>query len=402
MHPHAGRSFLFFLILLGRLSAGEWSRWEGVPGEMTADRSTAVVARSRRDEAGDGMEKGYLFIYELHNQSGTQTAKVFLCFPVQDSATGIWKDIDPNNPTIVHDIRPMGTVTGTRYSPSPRGLGFESDIKWSEDLPPEEKPADSPVATDKPPVAAETPGTFEGVPLDTSAEGKDVLLNKMGDGRFMVVIELFRQDDMGDNYGDGDGGTQTWQQTFTELLEGYRNPEYYPNTLASFQILSSTPTAIKVRFDVVYQEQISFLLTHLREPPTRISEMVRLHSGEHAPAVASGDKAAPAGRANPNPGNGPADQGPEKFIPASQPAAKAGELEAGAVMHSGYWFDPDDKEAKASDPVIYVRVAGQAKRVRLSAAKEAYGVPQEAAPGTMSHYSERQGKVTIDRGTHRP
>jgi hypothetical protein len=71
-------------------------------------------------------------------------------------------------------------------------------------------------------------------------------------------------------------------------------------------------------------------------------------------------------------------------------------------MHSGYWFDPEDKDAKGDDPVIYVRIAGQAKRVRLSAAKEAYGVPKGASRDTMSHYSERQGKLLVDRNSHRP
>ena len=69
--------------------------------------------------------------------------------------------------------------------------------------------------------------------------------------------------------------------------------------------------------------------------------------------------------------------------------------------HEGYWFDPTDSTRDAADPMIYVRYLGVARRVPLSKAKAEHGVPSTATPATMTHYSEREGRVKIDRGTHR-
>ncbi len=89
---------------------------------------------------------------------------------------------------------------------------------------------------------------------------------------------------------------------------------------------------------------------------------------------------------------------PAKPAPKSTPARP--ESAAPSSATPGYWYDPTDREAKGGDPIIYVRVDGVATRVPLSEAAE-YGVPPDASIDTMTHYSERQKKVLIDRGTHR-
>lgn len=392
MNSRAGRSFLFFLILLGRLSAGEWSRWEGVPGEMTADRSTAVVVRSKRDEAGDDMEKGYLFIYELHNQSGTQTAKVSLCFPEQDSATGSWKDIDPNNPTIVHDIRPMEAVTGSRYSPSPRGLNFRSDIKWSEEVAPAASGGGTSEDEEKNPPPGERE-EFDGVPLSNTL-GLSEAVAKYTDvkARFRAKI-VFRippgetswQEIVGEAAVDVTG---TWRQQMESWLTFIQRTDlqYY----SKLQIVSVTETELTTLCSDLHVYHLLAFLSWNETTPV-VLELALLEPGVPPPPEPQPEKIIPANTPEPQPAG--------NEVPST--GGTSGVLEVSAVVHSGYWLDPDDKDAKAADPVIYVRVAGQAKRVRLSAAKEAYGVPKEAAPDTMSHFSERQGKVTIDRGTHR-
>lgn len=285
------RPALLFIVLLGQVWAGEWSHWSSVGGDFTSDRSANVVVRSRRVEEGDHPDRGFLFEYELHNQAGTQRAKVILYCPVQDPATRRWKEIDRNSPTIVQELAAMATVKGTIYSPSPRGFVFESDVKWPEELAAEnerkaadKQPASSPENAASGSEFTEPQAEFEGVPIDTRKEGRDVLLNKMGYGiqdRFTVVIELFRPaDDNGDGgVIDSSGNRLTWQEIMTGLLESYRNPEDYPDNLASFQILSSSRTAIKVRFSVVDAEKIRILLIGTAKPPARITRLVRLKSG---------------------------------------------------------------------------------------------------------------------------
>lgn len=65
-----------------------------------------------------------------------------------------------------------------------------------------------------------------------------------------------------------------------------------------------------------------------------------------------------------------------------------------------YWYDPTDVSRKSKDKFIYVRIDGAPVRVPLDEAAD-YGVPADATIDTMTHYSEQQKRVTIDRGTHR-
>jgi hypothetical protein len=88
--------------------------------------------------------------------------------------------------------------------------------------------------------------------------------------------------------------------------------------------------------------------------------------------------------------------------PTAAPSAKpAGSPGQDKTPHDGYWFDPQDRSADDDDPCIYVRVNGLVERMPLSEAIKRCGVPDDATIDRMSHYSERQKKVLIDRGTHR-
>ena len=96
------------------------------------------------------------------------------------------------------------------------------------------------------------------------------------------------------------------------------------------------------------------------------------------------------------PGSGPqfAPAKPDKFSVKPAPKTEPAKPEpAKTAAVPGYWYDPDDNEAKGSDPIIYVRVDGEAVRVHLSEAK-GYGVPETATKETMTWYSEKQGKIT--------
>lgn len=378
----------------GSALAGEWTHWEGVKGELHAERSAVVTARSRRDEAGDEMEKGYLFVYELRNHSSTLTAKVSLYFPQQDPATRTWSNIDLSHPPMVHDVPPAGTVTGTRYSPSSRGLIYESDIKWSENLTSltDEKKvhAEADKNAEVKTKTATAATDFEGIAL-TDNQGlrarvsqspetekfraKMVLRGFPGTRDFPVLRKgtLFY-----------DEIPSTWRQLMDEeIANGLAAEEPYHTVI---KVLAASETEMTV--DVITTCR-NYLVTWLEEDefPLTMLELERLGP-------------APANESLPPEQNG------EKIISASQaepkPAAEsnASSLSGALVLHQGYWSDPGDKDAKAQDPVIYVRVSGQAKRVKLSAAKESYGVPASAAPDMMSHYSEREGKVLIDRKTH--
>lgn len=64
-----------------------------------------------------------------------------------------------------------------------------------------------------------------------------------------------------------------------------------------------------------------------------------------------------------------------------------------------YWYDPTDVSRKSKDKFIYVRIDGAPVRVPLDEA-EGYGVPKGATIDTMTHYSEQQKRIVIDRGTH--
>jgi hypothetical protein len=187
MKIHFSRVLLVSLILLARLPAGEWSHWSGVRGDLHADRSASVVIRSRRDEGGDQPNLGYRFVYELHNQSGTLAAKVSMAFPTLDPATRQWEEPDLSHPSIVHDIPPMGTVTGSRYAPSERGMTFESGIKW-----PEEGMADSkPAAKESAPkeAAAGTGGnSYRGVPLTDKKGLLDKLSEDPEETRYRAIL----------------------------------------------------------------------------------------------------------------------------------------------------------------------------------------------------------------------
>lgn len=102
-------------------------------------------------------------------------------------------------------------------------------------------------------------------------------------------------------------------------------------------------------------------------------------------------------------GSGPkfAPTKPDKFSakPKSE-SAKADPAKTAATP--GYWYDPNDNEAKGSDPIIYVRIDGVATRVPLSEAGS-YGVPKGASLDTMTWYSERDGHIVKgkDRGTQK-
>jgi hypothetical protein len=278
MNSHTWRSFLFFLVLLGRLSAGEWSHWAGVGGDLASDRSASVVIRSRHDEGGDQPDLGYRFVYELHNQSGTQPAKVILYCPVQDPATRRWKEVDRNTPTIVHDLPPQGTVTGSRYSPAERGFTFESDVKWPEEQAGGEKgpqvdgeQAPSALGVAGPgPKTAEAQTEFEGVPLSDRAAVEKVVRQYMdSDDDFTYQATLVFQIPPGrtewvgvedDVEVDMSG---TWRERMEYWLAYAERPLAVDGRDLSYQakVISVTSSEMVVEFDRMPKDQMVRYLT---------------------------------------------------------------------------------------------------------------------------------------------
>jgi hypothetical protein len=99
-------------------------------------------------------------------------------------------------------------------------------------------------------------------------------------------------------------------------------------------------------------------------------------------------------------GSGPRfDPVPNKFAAKPKPEPAQAKSDKPAAV-PGYWYDPDDVEAKGSNPIIYVRVEGVATRVYLNDASD-YGVPKDATLDTMTWYRERTGKIDPkkNRGT---
>lgn len=406
-----------FLSCGGSALAGEWTRWEGVGGELISDRSAAVTARSRHDEAGDHRDKGHLFVYELHNQSGTLTAKVSLFFPQQDPATLNWSEIDRSHSPVVHYVPPMGTITGSRYSPSLRGLRYESDIKWSEDLTPkttaeqasEAGKPDQPETGTRPPGEPTGPIRIErsgGSGGYTSSQVSEVIFRLPLDSK--IIVDALNNGDMGAFPIESKTSFRAvikvsrpakfakvsaeYQEIWVnQMLDSLKTDEKFGN-IANLRILSRSNEEIRYSFERADWTTLVSQLENQYESPTIPEEVVLVSYTPPEPI---------------SPAEEPLPESAEKIV-ASTPEAKLGpepEIRMASPKmapsrHEGYWFDPGDKEAKATDPIIYVRVAGEPKRVKLSEAKLAYGVPASAASGSMSHYSEREGKVLIDRKTH--
>jgi hypothetical protein len=269
MKTHHGRSLLFFLILVGRLLAEEnWTHWQGVGGDATSDRSAHVVIRSRRDEAGDQTDLGYRFVYELHNYSGTQRAKVFLYYPVQDPSTRHWKEIDRETPTIVHELPPLGTVTGSVYSPSAHGLRFESGVKWPEELAAEEEQKQA--AGEKsagevgdPAPRSKTAGPqaeFDGVPL-SDLPALEIALRKYqtrdDDVRFRATMVFHIPPGQTDWQGIVDDAavdmSGTWRERLEDWLSFVQKPLEISGRFVNYrlQIVSASATEMTVHFDNV-------------------------------------------------------------------------------------------------------------------------------------------------------
>ncbi len=391
---------LAFVWLSLAMEAGDWSSRE----PLDSNQGGTIELRYRRDEGRDDQEKGYGFVYQINNTSNRQGARVSFCFGTQDPQTGRWSNPSKGEVTKVLEVGPGGTASGTVYSPYPASMDYFASVEWVDGLtsPPEKEegtgatpgdPSGEDEGKGKSPddPAGESPKekgpTFEGVPL-TDVQG--VLGKLRVSEHFRVALVLHWQGS--DEYpaAEGSAETITWQQATIGLLESYRDPHYLrPGvSLASFQIRKSSAKEIIVEFDDICREHLEFLLGVETNPPPDILELSAL-------------------------GNGSLVSGEEKIIPASRPRSEAkpvaapvsetkrDPVKAAPSRHNGYWFDPGDKEAKGEDPMIYVRVDGTARRMKLSVAKRDYGVPGSATKDTMSVYMESLGMLVKDLGTHR-
>jgi hypothetical protein len=398
------RRLLPVLVFVGSclsLTAGNWSLNE----PLGSNKRGTINLRYRRDESRDDREKGYGFVFEITNTNDRQGARVSFSFGVQDPQTLRWSNASKSEITHVLEVGPEGTASGSVYSPYPTGLDYYSAVEWVDGLAPSgkkaeegsgvpeytplereggEKAVDPAKPEDSTTKEAKPRGpTFEGVEL-SDIDGIREKIKRSEYFRAVLVLHWQGHDDY--SAGEGSSERATWNQAVMALLENYRDPHYQrPGiSLASFRIRKSTPKEIVVEFDEVFREYLDFILGVINTPPVDILELSSL-------------------------GNGSIVAGNEKFIHASQPGSETKSAPVTEVKkstakprHNGYWIDPGDKEAKGSDPVIYVRVDGTARRMNLSVAKRVYAVPDEATSDTMSVYVESLGMVVKDKKTHRP
>jgi hypothetical protein len=415
-----------WLLGIGRLVAADWTPWMPLGGEQIAGREGAVEIRVCRDESKDDSQKGYAFQYELRNASTTHVAKVSLAFPRLDPQSFTWENPDPKHATVIEVGPQAAPVGGSTYSPAPTALDHGALIEWLEEFTPktEKEKAEEEEAQDREEEAQKTaaaekekagdsspaapavlriersggtggytssmvPEVVFRVPLDSKIISDEIIKNDEGafpmdsQPRFRGVITIKRP-------AKWDKVSESMQAQWAEnKVASIMLDEQFGN-ITNLRILAKSNTEIRYSFEGANDIHLLARLHNDNEWGTIPEEIVLVSytpPPEPEPAPVEAVEKIVRGTTPP---------------PKPAPEFKTTSAKVAAVKHSGYWFDPGDKDAKASDPVIYVRLGGQSRRVKLSEAKMAYGVPASAQLETMSHYSDREGKVLIDRKTHLP
>jgi hypothetical protein len=392
---------LWALTSLPASPLSEWSEWTPLGGNTKPERDGAIEVRQRIAELSENPARAATFLIEFRNRSDSHAARIQLLFPRWNDATQSWDPPDESRPERLK-VPPLGTASLRQPSPSALRLEYASLIEW------EDEAVDDGTGSPGNPADAATPeATPEADPVTPITPELAAIFSLLEQepetSRFSVLLKLTRPAGFEEPMAHTDSGVYTWRQVYHDQF-AFRAGEYPDLKL---EIISESDTEFVVRYGSATVAE----LLRFREYFYIVLEFIELSrlspNGTLEPLIA-------AQPPKPPPATRPAENGPlteaeiaGKIVPGTERsesparAPAAGQLTGPTLRHSGYWFDPGDRDAKAPDPVIYVRLGAQALRMPLSVAKRDLGVPADASPTSMSHYSEQRKTVLIDRGTHR-
>lgn len=377
---------LLLTCVLTTVLFADWSEWSPmVPDQPQNGREHLIVIRVA---AGDNASsaRGTPFQYELHNTSRDQSARIVMSLPELDPATGSWRQ--PAKP-LEFVLRPNGRHSGSTFSPESGRLLYGGKIIWDDapgngDSEPDNE-NEEPEPPAPPPGRQTNPDTI--TQFETDQWGSVVIpRHLLQDHTTLVDIEFIAEES------DKEGAAFVAEFINNYGANKFDAPDAYG------RVISINGSRVHGFFHGINLARSFGGAANNIMTVVQLIKITRLSGNK-----AGEDEEEPALRPG-VPNSSPSRSSDKK---TTTEELRPGKIDAAPTQrkHSGYWFDPSDKDADetAFNPVIYVRYLGQAKRILLSEAQSIYGVPKDAKVDNMTHYNERTKVIKYrERGTHLP